>query len=309
MPRQARNSLSYLQAPLDVVLGKASHVRILRCLTESEHPLPPVELARDTRLDLSGVLRALESLAETGIVQTLGVARGRVFQFNSAHYLAPVLQQLFDAERQRRQELLHKLQRAMQAVSPAPRTAWIEGPHAGGHDTAQDTLRVCVLVQVRDRHSTVKALGERLRKIEQKFGLTIELVLRTMADLATLTPEQTESLRTVLLLHGVPPISIVEAGALAPPGPRTHQELDAASQRAAEDVARAVKRDPRVIERAQRWIEQRMPNASEAERHELREWEHILALPPRQVAALLVDRGERATRLRQTSPFRTGNAP
>jgi hypothetical protein len=109
----------------------------------------------------------------------------------------------------------------------------------------------------------------------------------------------------VLPLHGVPPIHIVEPGAPGGPGPETHAELDEASRKAAEGIAQAIKRDPRVIERAQRWIEQRLPNASEGERHELREWVHILSMPPRQVAALLVDPGERATRLRQSSPFRS----
>ncbi len=332
MPRRPHATLSYLQAPVDEILGKESHVRILRVLTEYEHPIPPVELAHATRLDLSGVLRALQSLADTGIVSSIGVGRGRVFHFNSAHYFAPVLQHLFDAERQRRQDLLDELQRAVQSLSPTPRSAWIEGAHAIGQDTTRDPLRVGALVHARDRHVTSERLVERLRDIERRFGITIDLVLRTKADLGTLTQEQIDTLGQVIPLHGVPPIHLLNANPSSPTssnvehnrqpgsrhapetdaekthapeggGPRTHADLDAASRQVAEKVARELQRDPRVVERARRWIAHRLPKASEAERHELREWEHILTMPPHRISAFLLDPGERAIRLRQTSPF------
>ena len=303
MPRRPHATLSYLQAPVDEILGKESHVRILRVLTEYEHPIPPVELAHATRLDLSGVLRALQSLADTGIVSSIGVGRGRVFHFNSAHYFAPVLQHLFDAERQRRQDLLDELQRAVQSLSPTPRSAWIEGAHAIGQDTTRDPLRVGALVHARDRHVTSERLVERLRDIERRFGITIDLVLRTKADLGTLTQEQIDALGKVIPLHGVPPIYLLKTHAPEGGGPRTHADLDAASRQVAEKVARELKRDPRVVERAKRWIAHRLPKASEAERHELREWEHILTMPPHRISAFLLDPGERAIRLRQTSPF------
>lgn len=309
-PEPSARIIIYL---IDEILGKESHVRILRVLTDYDHPLPPVELAHETRLDLSGVLRSLESLAEIGIVRAIGVGRGRVMQFDTTHYFAPVLQHLFDAERQRRRDLLDELQRAVQSVTPSPRAAWIEGQHAVGHDTVRDPLRVGVLVHVRDRHAIADVLVERLRDIEHRFGITIDLILRTRADLATLSPEQIDELGKVLPLHGVPPIHLADADlptsageeADAPEGlrPRTHEELDRASRLSAEGVARALRRDPRVIERAKRWLAHRLPQASDAERHELREWEHILTMPPHRISAFLLDPGERATRLRQTSPF------
>ena len=316
MSRRAQTTLSVLHAPMDGILGKTSHVRLLRVLTEYEHPIPPVQLAHETRLDLSGVLRAIKSLAETGIVESIGVGGGRLFAFNTTHYFAPVIRQLFDAERRRRQDLFDALQRAVQTVQPAPRAAWIAGPHAVGQDTLHDAMRVGVLVNVRDRHGTTEVLVERARDIERRFGLTIDLVLYTMADLATLTEVQLDALRNVRLIDGVPPVHLVDAGPavtayddaepVAAPAkhlPRTHAQLDLESRRSAEAMARAIERDPRVVERATRWIAQRLPQASEAERHALREWAHILTMPTHRIVAFLRDPGERATRLRQTSPF------
>ncbi len=328
MPRRAQTALSYLQAPLDEILGKQSHIRMLRVLSEYEQPIPPFELARQTRLDLSGVLRAIESLVETGIVSTIGVGRGRVIRFNTAHHFAPVLQQLFDTERRRRQDLVDELQRAAQTLDPMPSSVWIEGPHSVGMDTVRDALHVGALVHVRNRQVTTEGFREPLREIERKFGLTVDLVLRTMADLATLTPEQTAALCDVLPIWGVPPINFLNANHAASVGdgaeqefrttsddsaewsgareshnPQTHAQLDLASRRSAEVTAREIKRDPRIVERAKRWLEHRLPQASEAERHELREWAHILTMPPHRIGAFLLDPGERATRLRQTSPF------
>lgn len=312
MTRRAQTTLSAVQAPVDALLGTASHVRILRVLTEFEHPIPPVELARETRLDLSGVLRAIKRLAESGIVRTIGVGGGRVIQFNTTHYFAPVVQQLFDAERKRCQELFDALQQTALSVVPTPRAAWIEGPHALGQDTGRDALRVAVLVHVRDRETTANVLAERLRAIERTFGLTVDLGLRTMADLMTLTPEQRDALHHVRLIYGVPPIHLVDDDSRAGGAgndraeqrdARTHSQLDLEIRRSAERIVREIERDPRVVERAKRWVAHRLGQASASERHELHEWAHILTMPPHRIGALLRDPGERATRLRQTSPF------
>lgn len=103
-----------LDAPLDELLGQTSHVRILRALTEYEHPVPPVELARVTRLDLSGLRRAIDRLATLGIVRSLGVGRGRVVAFNADHRFAAVLRALFEAERRQRQTLIASLQQVLE---------------------------------------------------------------------------------------------------------------------------------------------------------------------------------------------------
>jgi hypothetical protein len=276
-------------------------VRVLRVLAEFAHPMPAAELARATHLDLSGVGRTIERLAELGVVSLLGVGRGRVAALSATHSLTPVLRSLFLAERERRQLLLTALQDAVARLAPAPRAAWIEGPHASGQDTAHDALRLGVLAGVRERQLIAEQLAPLQRDIEQRFDLTVELVVRTRADLETLSPAQRELLTHATLLYGVLPIADrpTRTHGLA----RSHADVDQQSRAAGERLARAVVRDPRLIARAQRWIDRRMPHASEGERHALREWSEILAWPPHRLGAFLRDGGERATRLRQTSPF------
>ena len=305
MPRRALTPLSYLDAPLDELLGQVSHVRILRVLSESGHPLPPGELARATRLNLSGVLRAIDRLAHLGIVRALGAGGRQVIELSPAHAFAPVLRALFDAERQRRRMLIASLQELMKSIIPAPPAAWIEGPHANGMDSAHDALRLGVLTTVRERHAVAEQLTGRLRDLERRFDLSIDLLVRTRADLETMTADRQDAVRDATLLYGVLPLS---AGVLPPhddepPAAKTHGDLDERSRAQAERVAKAITRDQRLIDAAQRWVQQRLQHASAAEAHELREWEHILTLPPHRIAAFLRDPGERATRLRQTTPF------
>ncbi len=309
MTRPVQTPLSFLDAPFDDMLGQVSHVRILRALTASKHPVPPAELARITRLDPTGLGRAVDRLARLGVVRILGVARGRVVELNRTHVFARVLHALFEAERERRGDLYEALQGAIGTVAPPPRAAWVEGPHASRQDTVDDAVEIGVLVSVRDRQQVVAQLTPRLRELEDRFDLTMELRVRTRADLETLLPTQRAAIQAGRLLFGVPPFP-QSPTTLRPsdndpaaPSAMTHPQLDEQALRKAEHVAKAITRDPRLIEQAQRWLAQRMSQASEGERHALREWEHILSMPPRRIAAFLRDKGERATRLRQSSPF------
>lgn len=189
---------------------------------------------------------------------------------------------------------------AIGSATPAPRAAWIEGPHASGEDSAHDTLRLGVLTTVRERHALAEQLTTPLRALERQFDLTIDLLVRTRADLETMSPEQQDAVREGTLLFGVLPMTPVTD---ATPAATAHADLDVRSREQAERVAKAITRDPRLITGAQRWVQQRLQAAAAAEAHELREWEHILTLPPHRIAAFVRDPGERATRLRQTTPF------
>ena len=62
-------------------------------------------------------------------------------------------------------------------------------------------------------------------------------------------------------------------------------------------------RDPSPIESARSVVMKRLVRASPSEQRELREWERVLRSSPYKIRRLLVDPGERATRLRQTLPF------
>jgi hypothetical protein len=82
-----------------------------------------------------------------------------------------------------------------------------------------------------------------------------------------------------------------------------HRILDARSLALHCLIARKISRNPRLLWVAQRnldrWIRARGKNAQSA----YLEWRRILARPWPEVAAVLTDLSENATRLRQSSPF------
>jgi hypothetical protein len=81
-----------------------------------------------------------------------------------------------------------------------------------------------------------------------------------------------------------------------------HRRLDARSLVLHALIAHKLVRDPRILDRARRTLD-RWRTARGDEPAALTEWRAILKRPRREVAALLVDPGENATRLRQSSPF------
>jgi hypothetical protein len=81
-----------------------------------------------------------------------------------------------------------------------------------------------------------------------------------------------------------------------------HVVLDLRSLALHAAIARKIERDPRLLAQARRNLD-RWRKTRGREPHALAEWRAILGRPWREVAALLVDPGEHATRLRQSSPF------
>ena len=81
-----------------------------------------------------------------------------------------------------------------------------------------------------------------------------------------------------------------------------HRRLDARSLALHALIAHKLVRDPGVLDQARRNLD-RWRAARGEEPAALAEWRAILKRPRREVAALLVDPGENATRLRQSSPF------
>jgi len=83
----------------------------------------------------------------------------------------------------------------------------------------------------------------------------------------------------------------------------SHRVLDARSLALHCLIAQKVMADPSLIDIARRNLAAWRKKSAGAEPHYLEEWQRILARPWSQVAALLTEQSENATRLRQSSPF------
>ncbi len=302
---------STLRSPLNDILGTEANVRLLRVLSRTTLPMSATEIASQAAITLSGVGRALGALEQTGIIEFVGVGRRRPIQLRRAHPLAPVLDALFAAEARRVDTIFARIRAAAEAIMPAPRSVWVEGPVARGSDGAGDPVVVGVLAGVKELDATVDALVAALTPLEIEEDVSIEVRGRTTADLAITTERERRELDAVLLLLGPPPLALVSSerarelvGRRRGARPVSHATLDERARSLGAAVAAKLSHDPSLVERARAYIAHRLLQASPGERRELQEWDRILrtmSLP--RLRRFLVEPSERATRLRQTLPF------
>jgi len=297
---------SALRAPVNHILGTEGNVRIVRLLTSTSTPLTRAEVARRTRLNTSGVGRAVAQLTGLGIVESLGAGSRRLVRLRKEHPLASPLANLFAAERARFESIIEGLRVSVERLEPPPRAAWIEGPVATESDKPADPVLVGVLDRANRVDQAVEQLRASLAELEHEYDVTIAIRSVTSADLAVLSANQRADLEGTIPLLGPPPDALLAdpRSAGADGRSRSHEDLDRRALAMARAISKRLSDDPSLVERAQQYVSGRLEKASPGERMELREWERLLrtmSLP--RLQRFLVDPGERATRLRQTLPF------
>jgi DNA-binding transcriptional ArsR family regulator len=297
---------SAVRMPLNKILGAETYVRILRALYELNVPVTLSELARRIKMDKSGVWRALSALQELGIAEAVGLGAHQAIQLRREHSLTGPLMDLFQAERERFEKIREKLSDVAHSLVPPARSVWIEGAVAMEHDTPNDPIAVGILAPSSDVGRLAETFRRETATVQKQFNVTIEVKPLTTADLAVLSASELRPLETIILLAGVPPLatSRVHDSESARSRSGRHQYHDAQSLRIAHAISEWLRKDVTLIRRAQDYVDRRLATASPREATELHEWHRILetySVP--QLRRLLNDTGERATRLRQSSPF------
>jgi hypothetical protein len=298
---------SALRAPLNYVFRTEAAVRILRVLTQAKSALGKTEVARRAELNASGVRRTIDSLLDLGLLEPVGTGPRQAVGLRSDHPLAPALESLFAAERSRFDRLLDDLRSAAAGLQPPVVAAWIEGPAALEVDRPGDPLIIGVLAPSPQIDSLADRLVLALDTLMRPHDVLIEVRPRTRADLATASEDDLSQLSRAIPLVGASPLSYQREMSDRRPGGRQHgghAEVDRRMLELAGMIADRLARDPSLVERARDYITRRLDRASAAERQALLEWAQLLeSTSLAQLRKFLVDRGERATRLRQSLPF------
>lgn len=304
--RPTKQPDSIISAPLNRILRTEASVRVLRVLSLTQHPLSPADVAARARLDPSGVRRVLQELASQGIVETVGAGATRPVRLRMAHPFARALRSLFRAEASRAAAILKQVRSAAQAVAPAPRAVWMVHPLPSGGEGGMETLQIGVLAPADQVDAAAQVLRREMRAVERGEDLTVEVRGYTAADLAVLSAGEQQALSDAVPLVGFPPETLIGAGSgssrSAPV--HSHAQMDERALVLGRTLGKRLMRDPTLIERAQAYLRDYLTNALPGERKEMEEWAAILeAMPPARLQKFLVDRGQRATRLRQSLPF------
>ncbi|HEX2076850.1 MAG TPA: helix-turn-helix domain-containing protein [Longimicrobium sp.] len=302
--RPVKTRQSSLLSPLNQILGTEANVRVLRVLASAREPLSRAEAARRAQLDPSGVRRALDLLIAEGIVEHVGAGARRLVRLREAHPLADALRELFAAEGRRTDDLARAVRQAAERLSLAVPALWMMLPEA---EDGPGMLRIDVLAGPREVDRAARELRNALADVERRFDVTIEVRAWTAADLRTLDEAGERALAGARPLLGLPPEHFIagdaSSGATGRPW-RSHADLDRRSLALARAVGDRIAREPALIDRARRHIEERLAEAGPAERKVMEEWKSILdTMTPARLRAFLADPGERATRLRQSLPF------
>jgi predicted nucleotidyltransferase len=150
---------SALQHPLDTIIGTPAAVRILRVLTSHGGAMPPNLIADRAQINRSGAGRTLAHLTQARVVEIVGLGRYVSYQFNPKHPLGPAIIALFQAERQRVDEIFAHIRTTAEGLSPQPVAIWLYGSAARGHDTLQSDMDIAVVGKepdVRQQTETIR---------------------------------------------------------------------------------------------------------------------------------------------------------
>ncbi|MHB1861351.1 MAG: hypothetical protein ACYCVL_00140 [Gemmatimonadaceae bacterium] len=301
---------SALRSPLNQILGTEANVRVLRAIFLSDIPIGVSELARVTALQLSGVARVCVKLEDLGVIETVGRgARNRQYRRAGRFALANALSTVFLEERNRANHIFADIRQAVQTVHPHIRAAWIEGPVATGTDRPENAVDVAVLADSASVEFVRTELWKLLLGVQQQWDVSVELHVRSLADLKTAPPVDRDRWTNVILLFGPSPLDLLHTGSDSSPIPprptsRGHALRDEQAAMLAHAIADRIRRDPSIVEDARQYIARRLADASSGEQLELREWSAILsAMSIARLRRFLVENTDRAVRLRQSLPF------
>jgi predicted nucleotidyltransferase len=162
-------------------------VRILRALSQHQRPLGTTELAARTKLNESGLRRALSSLVEAGLVESNGARRGATHTLASTHPLHASLNALFNAESQRVTRVIDAVRHAAEGMTPSVLAVWLYGSVVRGDDASGSDLDVAVVTAREDvRDKAVEALRMALAPIEEAERVNIAVLGLSGADILRL---------------------------------------------------------------------------------------------------------------------------
>jgi len=295
--RPPATSQNPLRTPLNQIFGSEGNVRILRVLAFATEPMGRTRVARRAELNPSGVRRALDQLAELGLVEAIGSGRNLSVRLRERHPLAGEIRYLFGSEKGLFDRIVRAAREAF-AQRDFPATAvWIENPES----QVPGTVHIGVLGSPDVVDEAATDVRTHFEEVGRELATHFVIHPYTDADLVALGDGEGERLRDLTLLHGwLPQEWHVSSG-----GPvRSHHYLEERARMLSTRIAELLPNDPSIVDRTATWLDGRLQVADGREREDLKEWRRILGeLSIQQIQAFLREKSERADRLRQSLPF------
>jgi len=283
-----------LRYPLNELLGTRAHVRLLRVMAnEVDGPLTASDVAKRAGLTVPGAQKAIERLFRSGFISHVGGGRKHQYEIRCSDRLMQITIELFQAEKDRYEQMLDTIKKEIKNLTPPPHAAWIQAfPKEIG-----DPLTLGLLHETRHLTDCVRQLRTKLNQVENDFDLTIELQGYTKADISDLKFDD------LTVLFGVMP---------SPDGstqqqiksPLTHREKDRRLHALSRKLAKAIEQDASLLRRAKDHIDRLLKDDQGTAAGDLIEWRDILDMYSIQrLSRFITSSSERANRLRQSNPL------
>lgn len=283
-----------LRYPLNELLGTRANVRLLRVMAnEVDGPLTASDVAKRAGLTVPGAKKALGRLFRAGFISRVGGGRKHQFEARSSDRLMQVALKLFQAEKDRYEQLISTIKIEIKDLVPHPQAAWIKPfPKETG-----EPLTLGLLHETRHLTNCVRQLRTKLNHVEKKFNLTIELEGYTKADILDL------DLHEFTPLYGVmPSLSLPLRHQIK--DPLTHRESDRRLLALSRELAKAIQQDTSLLRRAKSHLDHLIDDDQGTANRDLVEWRDILDMySVQRLSRFFISTSERANRLRQSNPF------
>jgi len=283
-----------LRYPLNELFGTQAHVRLLRVMAnEVDGPLTASDVAKRAGLTVPGAQKALARLLRSGFISRVGGGRKHQYEIRRSDRLMQITLKLFQAEKDRYEQLIITIKKEIKNLTPPPHAAWIKTlPQEIG-----EPLPLGLLHETRHLTDCMRQLRTKLNQVENDFDLTIELEGYTKADISDLKFDD------VIALFGVLP-SLDGPARQPTKKPLTHMEKDRRLHMLSHKLAQAIEQDASLIRRAKEHIDRLLNEDQGAATRDLREWRDILDMYSMQrLSRFFTSTSERANRLRQSNPL------
>ncbi len=167
---------------LDSILGKASHLAVLRVLHHAESPLTGREVQRRSALCNRATMLALRALAEKRIVLVQEENSRHLFQVNPRHFLwTKAIRPALEAEEDFWEDLRKSVRRA---VAPRPEAAMVTGTLARDETTDGGILELHLLFATgRQRLQAFRSLARLKDTIDSRYALEVHATFMDMRNM------------------------------------------------------------------------------------------------------------------------------
>ncbi len=283
-----------LRYPLNELLGTGAHVRLLRVMAnEVDGPLTPSDAARRAGLTLPGAQKALRKLYKSGFISRVGGGRKHQYEIRKSDRLMQIIVELFQAEKDRYENLLTIIKKEIENITPYPHAAWLQSTS----ESFGEPLSLGLLHETRHLTNYLRKLRTSLNQVENDFDITIELEGYTKADIPVL------KLDALTLLYGTL-LSPDNSAQQQAKNSLTHLEKDKHLHELSRKLAKAIEQDTSLVKRAKDHIDQLLKKDQGTATRDLMEWRDILNMYSIQrLSKFFTSSSERSNRLRQSNPF------